>query len=70
VGNIARSGDSRGVYRGLWGNVREDNLEDPGLDGRIMLRWIFRKLDVKALTAPMWISWQALVNAVMNIPVP
>ena len=26
------------------GNLRErDYLEDPGLDGRIILRWIFRK---------------------------
>jgi hypothetical protein len=27
-----------------WGNVRErDHLGDPGLDGRIILRWNFRK---------------------------
>jgi hypothetical protein len=29
-----------------WGNVRErDHLEDPGVDGTIILRWIFRKWD-------------------------
>jgi hypothetical protein len=30
-----------------WGNLRErDHWEDPGLDGKIILRWIFRKWDV------------------------
>jgi hypothetical protein len=33
------------VYTGFWwGNTRErDYLEDPGLDGRIIIRWVFRK---------------------------
>jgi len=27
-----------------WGNLRErDHLGDPGVDGRIILRWLFRK---------------------------
>jgi hypothetical protein len=36
------------VYIGFWyGNLREgDHLEDPDIDGRIILRWIFRKWDV------------------------
>jgi hypothetical protein len=30
-----------------WRNLREgDHLEDPGIDERIILRWIFRKWDV------------------------
>jgi len=35
------------VYTGFWwGNLREkDHLEDPGIDGRIISRWIFRKWD-------------------------
>jgi len=40
------------VYTGFWwGNLRErDHLEDPGVDGRIIVRCIFRKLDVRAWT--------------------
>jgi hypothetical protein len=38
---------SRGVYRVLVRKPEEKNhLEDPGVDGRIILRWIFRKWDV------------------------
>jgi hypothetical protein len=35
------------IYTGFWwGNLRErDHLEDPGIDGRIMLRWIFRQFE-------------------------
>jgi len=30
-----------------WGSLRDrDHLGDTGVDGRIMLRWIFRKWDV------------------------
>jgi len=33
------------VHMGFWwGNLREsDHLEDPSADGRLKLRWIFRK---------------------------
>jgi len=34
-----------------WGNLRErDHLGDPGIDGRIILCWIFRKWDVGVWT--------------------
>jgi len=35
------------VYTGFWwGGLREgDHLGDPDVDGRIILRWIFRKWD-------------------------
>jgi len=34
-----------------WGNVRErDHLEDPGIDGLIILRWIFGKCNVGVRT--------------------
>ena len=43
-----------GVYTGIWwGILRErDHLGDPGVDRRIILRWIFRKWDVGVLTGP------------------
>jgi len=43
-GHVALTEERKGVYRGLAGNVRErDYLEDPRLDGSIVLRWILRK---------------------------
>jgi len=56
VGHLARTGRSRVVYRVLVGNLSErDHLEDGGLDGRITLRWIFRKCDVGVWTGPIWL---------------
>jgi len=44
-------GERRGAYRVLVGKLEgRDHLEDPGIDGRITLRWIFRKLDVGSWT--------------------
>jgi len=49
-------GDRRGVYRVWWGNLRErDHLGDPGVDGRIRLRCIFRKWDVRVWTGSSWL---------------
>jgi hypothetical protein len=39
-----------------WGNLRErDRWGDPGLDGRIMLGWIFKKWDVGVRTGLGWL---------------
>ena len=43
AGHVARMGKRRGVYRVLVGKPEErDHLGGPGVDGRIILRWIFR----------------------------
>jgi len=44
VGHVARTGESRRVYRALVGKTEGKNhLEDADVDGMIILRWIFRK---------------------------
>jgi hypothetical protein len=63
------------VYTGFWwGNLKErEHLEDPGVDESIILRWIFRKWDVRAWSGSYLAQdrdkWRALVNRVMNLRV-
>jgi hypothetical protein len=49
--------------------IEGDHLEDPDVDGRVILIWIFERLD--------WIDlaqdrdmWRGLVYTVMNLRVP
>jgi len=64
------------MYTGFWwGNLRErGHLEDPGIDGSIILSWILRKYNVEGMD---WIDlaedrdrWRTIVNAIMNLWVP
>jgi hypothetical protein len=50
-------GERRGVYRVLVGKYEGKNyLGDPGVDGTIILRWIFRKRDVGSWTGSSWLT--------------
>ena len=70
MGHVARMGEKRGVYRVWWGNLREGaHLEDPGVDGRIILRSGIGGMDWIDLTQDRD-SWLALVNAIMNLQIP
>jgi heptaprenylglyceryl phosphate synthase len=62
-------------YYFWWGNQREgDYWGDPGVDGRIILGWIFVEVGCGCVD---WMElaqyrdrWRALVSAVMNHRVP
>ena len=49
--HVVRMGEKGGVYRVLVGKPEgKSHLGDTGVDGRIILRWIFRKWDVGVWT--------------------
>jgi len=51
AGHVARMEESNGLYRVLVGKLMErDHFEHESLDGRIILRCIFRKWNVSSWT--------------------
>ena len=50
-GHVALMGREKAYTGFWWGNLKiRDHLGDQGVDGRIILRWIFRKWDVVVWT--------------------
>jgi hypothetical protein len=67
VGYVAYMGREEACTGIWWGNLRErDHWEDPGVDGRIILRRILKKWYELTQDRD---RWSALVNAVMNLRV-
>jgi hypothetical protein len=65
AGYVARMGIGEAGTGFRWGNMRErdhlgdlrerDHLGDPGIEGRLILRWILRKWDVGLWTGSSWL---------------
>jgi hypothetical protein len=54
----------------VWGNLRKgDHLEDPGVDGRIVLRWIFRKWSANMVLIDL-AQYRDTRRALLNFRVP
>jgi hypothetical protein len=74
AGHVEHTGKTE-VHTGFWWGdlMAGDHLGDPGVDGMIILKWVFKMWD----GCMDWIElaqdrdrWRALLNAVMNRGVP
>jgi hypothetical protein len=74
AGHVAQMGDVGNAYKILVENLsRRDDLEDAGLDGKIISEWILGIQGEGVWTGCIWLSadkWRALVNAVMKLRGP
>jgi len=55
VEHVARMGERRVVYRVLMWKPEGKRPMYPGVHGKIILRWIFRKWDVGVWTGSRWL---------------
>jgi len=56
TGHVARMGRGEAFTGFWWGKLRErGHLGDPSVDGKIILRWVFKKLDVVVCTESSWL---------------
>jgi hypothetical protein len=54
--HLARMGRGEAHTEFWWGNLKEIyHLEDADVDGKIILRWIFRKWNVEVWTGSIWL---------------
>ena len=54
--DVAHMRGRRGMYKVLVGKLMErDHLGDPGIDGKIILKWTFRKWIVGVWTGSSWV---------------
>jgi hypothetical protein len=51
-------GEAGEIYTEIWGRdlTERDCLEDLSTDGKIILKWVFKKWDVDARTRSIWLS--------------
>jgi len=57
AGHVARMGRGEGFTGFWWGDLREgDHWGDPDVDGRIILRWIFRMWEGVVRTGWSWLK--------------
>jgi hypothetical protein len=56
AGQVASMGRGKGCTGFWFGNLSERcHFEHPGVDGRVLLRWIFRQWEARVWTGSIWL---------------